>query len=131
MLTTGPGIPPLTREEVLARVRAQYSGDVVARRVLTTIEVGDSVAVAPRGSMPDRASDRRENSGSIAFGTARESLFRKTRFVPHPADGLAPFLAARFGLGPPRSTNWSAAARRIAAANRAAPACVGPCSLAS
>lgn len=30
--TTGPGIPPLTREGVLARVRSQCSGDVVARK---------------------------------------------------------------------------------------------------
>ena len=45
VLTTGPGIPPLTKDEVLARVRANYSGDVVAGQDLMTIEVGDSVAV--------------------------------------------------------------------------------------
>lgn len=45
VLTTGPGIPPLTRDEVLARVRSNYSGDVVAGHDLMTIEVSDSVAV--------------------------------------------------------------------------------------
>ena len=45
VLTTGPGIPPLTREEVLARVRSKYAGMVVAGKDLMTIEVGDSVAV--------------------------------------------------------------------------------------
>ena len=47
VLTTGPGIPPLTIEEVLARVRSKYSGEVVAGKDLMTIEVGDSVAVVP------------------------------------------------------------------------------------
>lgn len=47
VLTTGPGIPPLTREEVLARVRSKYSGAVVAGRDLMTIDVGDSVAAVP------------------------------------------------------------------------------------
>ncbi len=46
VLTAGPGIPPVTKDEVLARVKSNYSGPVVAGRDLMTIDVGDSVAVA-------------------------------------------------------------------------------------
>lgn len=122
--TTGPGIPPSTREEVLARVRSQYSGDVVARKDLMTIEVGDSVAVAPGGSMPDRASDRRQNSGSIAFGTASEPLFRETWPIPRAANGCVPFLAAGNGLGLPCETTGTAVLGRITTASRIVLACM-------
>ncbi len=46
VLTAGPGIPPLTLDDVLARVKSTYSGPVVAGRDLMTIEVGQSVSVA-------------------------------------------------------------------------------------
>ena len=45
VLTSGPGIPPATKEEVLDRVRTQYSGPVVAGHDLMAIEVGESVSV--------------------------------------------------------------------------------------
>ena len=45
VLTSGPGIPPVTKEEVLDRVRTQYSGPVVAGHDLMAIEVGESVSV--------------------------------------------------------------------------------------
>ena len=49
VLTSGPGIPPVTKEEVLDRLRTQYSGPVVAGHDLMAIEVGESVSVvSPR-----------------------------------------------------------------------------------
>ncbi len=50
VLTAGPGIPPVTKEEVIARVKSNYSGPLVAGRDLMTFEVGDSVAVVPNGT---------------------------------------------------------------------------------
>ena len=47
VLVGGPGIPPVTKEEVVARVRSNYSGPLVAGRDLMSVEVGDSVAVVP------------------------------------------------------------------------------------
>ncbi len=45
VLTSGPGIPPATKEEVLDRVKTRYSGPVVAGHDLMAIEVGESVSV--------------------------------------------------------------------------------------
>ncbi len=45
VLTSGPGIPPATKEEVLDRVKTRYSGPVVAGHDLMAIEVGESVRV--------------------------------------------------------------------------------------
>ena len=45
VLTSGPGIPPETKEEVLARVKTRYSGPVVAGHDLMAIDVGESVSV--------------------------------------------------------------------------------------
>jgi ribonuclease Z len=45
VLTSGPGIPPATREEVLERVKARYSGPVVAGHDLMAISVGETVRV--------------------------------------------------------------------------------------
>ncbi len=45
VLTAGPGIPPVTKDEVLARVKSNYTGSVIAGKDLMTIEVGDSVSV--------------------------------------------------------------------------------------
>ena len=47
VLTAGPGIPPVTKDQVLARVKSAYSGEVVAGRDLMAIVVSDSVAVVP------------------------------------------------------------------------------------
>lgn len=41
----GPGIPPISRDEVLARVRSNYSGPGVAGEELMSIEVGEPVSV--------------------------------------------------------------------------------------
>lgn len=46
VLTSGPGIPPQTKEEVLARVKTGYSGPIVAGHDLMAIEVGETVTVA-------------------------------------------------------------------------------------
>jgi len=45
VLTSGPGIPPETKDEVLARLKTRYSGPVVAGHDLMAIEVGESVRV--------------------------------------------------------------------------------------
>ena len=45
VLTSGPGIPPETKDEVLARLKTRYSGPVVAGHDLMAIEVGESVTV--------------------------------------------------------------------------------------
>ena len=50
VLPAGPGIPPITKAEVVARVRSAYAGPLVAGRDLMTIEVGDSVAIVRNGS---------------------------------------------------------------------------------
>ena len=49
VLTSGPGIPPETKDEVLARVKTRYSGPVVAGHDLMAIEVGESVSVVGNG----------------------------------------------------------------------------------
>ena len=45
VLTSGPGIPPETKDQVLSRVKTHYSGPVVAGHDLMAIEVGESVSV--------------------------------------------------------------------------------------
>jgi ribonuclease Z len=50
VLTAGAGIPPVAIEAVVARVKKNYSGALVAGRDLMTIEVGDSVVVVPNGT---------------------------------------------------------------------------------
>ena len=45
VLTTGPGVPPLTKDQVVERVKSKHSGPVLAGRDLMTIDVGDSVTV--------------------------------------------------------------------------------------
>lgn len=43
VLTSGPGIPSETKDELLARLKTRYSGPVVAGHDLMAIEVGESV----------------------------------------------------------------------------------------
>ena len=50
VLTAGPGIPPITKQEVVERVRSTYSGPLVAGNDLMTIEVSDSVTVLSSGN---------------------------------------------------------------------------------
>ena len=45
VLTSGPGIPPETKEKVLGRVKTRYSGPIVAGHDLMAIEVGETVRV--------------------------------------------------------------------------------------
>ena len=45
MLTSGPGIPPETTDDVLARLKTRYSGPIVAGRDLMAIEVGEAAKV--------------------------------------------------------------------------------------
>ena len=46
VLTAGPGIPPISKQDVVKRVRSTYSGPLTAGSDLMTFEVGDSVRVA-------------------------------------------------------------------------------------
>ena len=50
VLTAGPGIPPITKQQVVERVRSTYSGPLVAGNDLMMIEVGDTVTVVSVGN---------------------------------------------------------------------------------